>query len=128
MVCTAALPRTISRKMPAPPTLSARTTTAKSSNRTPSDSSTTPSEGSVSRPVNGAARKAPSEPAITNSPKTVLLARWSNRKRRRGREKRSIQRITFISPLMKRVRPPPVPSSTLRQRSGNQILSRPTTN
>ena len=52
----------------------------------------------MSRPVNGGARNAPSEPAITSSPKTVLLARWSNRKRRRGREKRSIQRIAFISP------------------------------
>ena len=35
--------------------------------------------------------------------------------------------IVFVSPVMKRVRRPPVPSSTLRQRSGNQILSRPAT-
>ena len=32
------------------------------------------------------------------------------------------ERITFISPLMKRVRPPPVPRSSLRQRAGSQIL------
>src|SRR3954465_721251 len=83
---TAALPRTISTRIPAPPTISARTTSAKSSRRTPSESSTTPREGSVSRPVNGGARNAASEPAITSSPKAALLARWSNRKRSRGRE------------------------------------------
>ena len=35
--------------------------------------------GNVSNPVNGGARNAPSEPAITSSPKTVLLARWSKK-------------------------------------------------
>ena len=78
------------------------TTTTTSSSSTPSDSSTTPSAGRVSSPVNGGARKAPADPPITSSPKTMLLKRWSNRKRKRGWERRSSRRIHFMSPLMKR--------------------------
>ena len=72
-------------------------TTRKSSSSTPSESSTTPRAGRVSRPVKGGARKAPAHPAITSTPKTMLLSRWSNRHRSRGREKRSSRRIRRIS-------------------------------
>jgi len=66
------------------PTTSPATTTTTSCIKTPSDSSTTPSAGSVSSPVNGGARNAPTHPPMTSSPKTMLLKRWSNRKTKRG--------------------------------------------
>ena len=68
MPLIAALPSTISSTTPATPTTSPTTTTRKSSSSTPSESSTTPSAGSVSSPVNGGARKAPSGPADHEQP------------------------------------------------------------
>ena len=68
---TAALPSTISRITPADADRDRRRRPRRmSSSSTPSESSTTPSAGSVSRPVKGGARNAPTEPPTTSSPKT----------------------------------------------------------
>src|SRR4051794_36335561 len=117
----------ISSSTPATPTTSASTTIAMSSSRTPTESSTTPSDGSVSNPENGGARNAPSEPASTSRPKTMLLSRWSKRNVARGREKRSSQRIDLVRRVMKRCCVGPA-SGSRRQRSGSQMSRRPAIN
>ena len=120
----AALPRTISSAIPAMPTTIASATTRTSSSSTPSDSITTPSEGSVSRPENGGATKAATVSAITSRPKTTSVRRCSNRKVKRGREKRSSHRISFISPLRNFCWRGPA-SCMRRQRAGSQMSLAP---
>ena len=87
---------------------------------------TAPNAGSVSSPENGGATAAPTASAITSSPRSRSIHPCSNSRAPRGRENRSTRRIH--RPMSGMALSVVVgPSSRCCQRSGSQIVRRPST-
>jgi len=126
-VFTRRLPNNAVRATPTNPTISPINTIIISPSKIPSDKITTPADGNVSRPLNGGAIKATIVRKIINKPISVWPAWLVMVLRKRGREKRSNQRIILMTSgraFFSRG----LPILMWRQRLGTQTLLRPAIN